>query len=118
MSKKFGKATIQVNGKRLETYPGASLDLGGVVRNSVVGDNDIGYSEQNKQSVINCEVMLGQDVSLEELRNAADVSAAFKCDTGQSYLIGSAWLVNPPVLTAGEGGRVALQFEGAAAQEV
>lgn len=115
--KTFGKATIQVNGKRLQSYPGASCDIGGVTRNSVVGDNDFAYSEANKQSSVNCEVMIPAGFSLRELSDNADISVVFKMDTGQSYLQSPAWLVNPPVATAGEGGRVALQFEGPPMQE-
>lgn len=116
--KLFGKAVVQWNGKRLMTKPGASIDIGGVTRTTVLGDNDVNYTEQNKQAVVSCEMMLAEGFSLRELADAADISVVFKCDSGQSYLVSPAWLTAPPVATGGDNSSVPLTFEGPAAQEI
>ncbi|MDP1534172.1 MAG: phage tail tube protein [Rubrivivax sp.] len=119
MSQRLGKAFIKADGKLLETMPGAKIDIGGVTRNTVVGANAVhGYAEQTKQSRLECEVSVGADTSLEEIAKIADATVTFECDTGQTYIMRNAWLVDPPVMTEGEGGRVPLVFEGAAAEEM
>lgn len=119
MSQLLGKAFIKVDGQLLETESGASLDLGGVTRNTIMGGNKVlGYAEQPKQSVLTCEIAVSRNTSLAEVRDWSDVTTTFEADTGQTWVQRNAWCVNPPVVTAGEGGKVPLTFEGAPAEEM
>ena len=72
-TKRFGRAFIRLDGQRLlESLPGASIDIGGVVRTPVVGDSSVlGYTEQLQQSEVECEISLGGGVSLVELGKIA-----------------------------------------------
>lgn len=116
---RLGKAYIKHDGKLLETNAGASIDIGGSVRATITGNNSVlGYSEQPKAAVLNCVISIGTQTSLAALRAIKDATITFECDTGQTYVMRSAWLVNPPVATDGAGGEVPLQFEGPAAEEM
>lgn len=116
---KLGKAYIKHDGNLLETNPGASIDIGGVTRTTVMGNNSVlGFAEQPKQSVVSCQISLGAQTSLEQLRALSGVTITFECDTGQTYVVRDAWLVNPPVATDGAGGAIPLQFEGPPAEEM
>lgn len=119
MAKKLlGKAYIRVDGKLLETMAGAKLDLGGETRETVVGNNAVlGHTGKPKQAKLECEIAVGQGVSLDELRKVEDATVTFEADTGQTYTLKNAWLVEPPVLTDGEGGKVPLVFEATPADE-
>jgi len=119
MAKKLGKAIIKVDGKALESMPGASLDIGGSERTTLVGQNEVqGFFETPKPSRLECEISVGTDTRLADMRGWDNVTISFECDTGQQYVQQGAWLLNTPALKASEGGRVALQFEGPPAQEM
>lgn len=105
--KRFGMAYIRVDGELLETMPGASIDIGGVERNNVDGDNEVlGFSERPVPAVIECEISMGPHTSLEKIRQITDATVTFECDTGQKYVCANAWVSNTLKATSGEGGKV------------
>lgn len=119
MARKLGSVKIKVDGTVLESKPGASLDPGGTERATVMGDNEVlGFSQQPKQSKVDCEIVYGKETSLSELGEIEDATLSFECDTGQTYVVQGAWLTNTPALKGGEGGSVQLTFEGPPAEEM
>lgn len=119
MGKKLGKAFIKIDGKLLESLPGAKLDIGGHERTAVVGSNSVqGFFETPKQSKMECEITVGKDTRLADMRLWDAVTISFECDTGQMYVIQGAWMANTPEMTASEGGKVPLTFEGPPAEEM
>lgn len=114
----LGRASIKVDGQLLQSHPGAMLDIGGVTRTSVVGNEVHGYSEAAKQSRLECEISYTGETSLAELARISDAVITFETDTGQIYVIGGAWIVDPPTVTDGSDGRVPLVFEGPPAEEM
>ena len=119
MGKKLGKATIKIDGQVLESLPGARLDIGGHERTTVIGSNKVqGYYETPVQSQMECEVTVGQELRLASMRGWDNVTISFEVDTGQQYVVQGAWLTNTPEMTASEGGRVPLTFEGPPAEEM
>ena len=119
MTMRLGKAYIKADGDLLETLPGAKMDIGGVTRSVVKGNNKIlGYSEQPKESMIECEIAVGPQTSLARLAALADVTITFEADTGQTWVSKNAFLTEPPVATDGEGGKVPLKFAGQPAEEM
>ena len=119
MGKRLGKAIIKIDGQSLETMPGASLDIGGVTRTTLVGDHKVqGQFETPKQSRLECEISVGTQTRLSQMRGWEDVTISMECDTGQQYVVQGAWLLDPAVLKTNEGGRVPLVFEGPPAEEL
>jgi hypothetical protein len=119
MGKKLGKAWIKVDGKLLETLPGAKLDIGGDERGTVVGANTVqGYFETPKPSRLECEISVGKHTRLAEMRAWNNVTISFECDTGQQYVVQGAWMTNTPEMTASEGGKIPMTFEGPPAEEM
>lgn len=116
--KLIGRAFITVAGNRVRSEPGATCDIGGVTRTTIVGDNGIdGFAETPKQSVVECSISVGAGESVAQYREISDTTITFECDTGQTYVIRNAWLTEPPVITGQEGGKVSLKFEGPPAEE-
>lgn len=116
---RLGKAFIKVNGQLLESMPGATLDIGGVSRAAVVGANTVhGFFETPKPAVVSCQISVSKDTKLEDMNTWADVSVTFECDTGQVWVVRQAFLTEPPVMTAGDGGQVPLVFNGPPAEKV
>jgi hypothetical protein len=118
MAKILGKVTLKIDGADIKSYPGATLDIGGTVRNPRVGHKYHGYSEQDKQAECECRIDLTESVSLDTIRGWADVTLAFETDVGKSYVINNASLANPPRLTDGGDSSVELSFFGPPAEEV
>ena len=116
---RMGRATIKVDGNTLETLPGATLDIGGSMRNTVVGaDRVLGYSEAPAPAELECRISLGKGITLEDLRNVTAATIQFEADTGQTYIMRNAWLAEPPKITQGDDGPVDLKFASGPAEEV
>lgn len=117
--KRYGKAFIKMDGNALESLPGASFEMGGVNRNTVIGGNKVlGYSEEPVPAKVECQISLAKGIKLEEFRQATDVVVTFATDTGQTYQLKNAWLAEPPKSTQGEGGPVDLIFNAEKAEEL
>ncbi|HEX7124682.1 MAG TPA: phage tail tube protein [Thermodesulfobacteriota bacterium] len=118
MGRVLGRATIKADGQLLETKPGAKLDLGGVTRSSILSNSSVDFAEQPKQARLECEISLKGGMRLADLQKMRDVTVTFEADTGQSYVVRNAFLVDPPVITDGQGGQIPVVFEGPPAEEV
>jgi uncharacterized repeat protein (TIGR04076 family) len=118
MSRYVGRVAIRVNGITLDSRPGAIINLGGTQRNAVVNDINMGFSEENKPSQIDCEVSIKEGDSFDFLRNMTEATCVFECDTGQQYVVRNAYTANPLELSGNEGGRVKLSIMGEPAEEV
>lgn len=119
MTQRLGKAFIKADGDLLESMPGAKIDVGGVERKPVIGNNTVlGYSETPVPSSVECEIAVGPTTSLLKLARLADVTITFECDTGQTYVCKNSFLTAPPVATDGDGGKVPLKFNGQPAEEM
>lgn len=117
--KKLGKATVKVDSDMLKTKPGASIDIGGVERTTVIGAVAVdGFYETPKPSRVECEVSVGTETKLSKISGWDNVTIVFECDTGQIYVVQGGWLTNTAALTASEGGKVPLVFEGPPAEEM
>lgn len=116
---RLGKAFIKANGELLETLPGAKIDIGGVTRSPIKGNNSIhGYSEQPKEATVECEISVAPGTSLKKYAALVDATITFECDTGQTFVVRDAFLTEPPVATDGDGGKVPLKFAGQPAEEM
>ncbi|RMG58795.1 MAG: phage tail protein [Gammaproteobacteria bacterium] len=118
MPQLLGTAYIKVDGDLLRSNPGAKIDLGGQVREPVVGAGTVhGYAEKTKEATVECEISLAKGDSLETIRSITNATITFECDTGQVYIVRHAFLTDPPVLSEGEGGKIPLKFAGMPAEE-
>lgn len=116
--KKLGIVHIKVNAQLLESLPGATIDIGGVVRSPVTGGTRmLGFTESIKPSEVECEVAVGVGTSLVALGAIADATLTFECDTGQIYIVREASVAEPPKATSGEG-KAPLKFFGQPAEEL
>lgn len=116
-NQKLGKAVITFGSKRLITAPGAKLDVGGIARKTVLGSTAVaGFTEEPKQSRLECSVIIGRGDSVKEL-NSDDISFVFEADTGQVYSVKNGWVVDTQTIDSGTG-QVQVVIEGYEAQEV
>lgn len=113
--KHHGRATINYNGKRLRSKPGATLNLGGTSRTpEPLDDGSVGYAEATAAPELSCTVPLTADLSVQELRDLIDANVVFESDTGKGWVIREAFTVD----TVSVGADVTLKFSGQAAEEL
>jgi len=99
-----GKALIRVNGRELRTFDEASLDPGGVKRDPVYGSGKIhGFKEETAPPQLECKIAHKADTSLTELGQIVDATVIFESDTGDTYVLRDAFVMEPAKLNAKDG---------------
>lgn len=117
MSNKLtGIVRIRVNNELLRSKPGAEIDIGGPARTTHAGSAVHGFTEELKPSKVTCTVVHDALTDLLKMRAWSNVTLEFECDTGVTYQIVGAWMLNTPTLKSGDG--VALEFEGPPADQI
>lgn len=95
---------------RVNALPGATFDLGGEKRDSVIGDAGVvGYTEEPMPPSVQCKLANTADVSIETLKDLTDVNINIQDDNGKSWVMRESWTVEPPKLSGGE---IDLQMAG------
>lgn len=113
-----GRAIIHVDGERLQTENGATLNPGGSNRTSMVGGGEVhGFQEEDVAPSMECSVRHKKGVSLRQLSDITDATVLFETDTGEQYILRDAFTTEPASLNAGDG-TVALKMEAIACDEV
>lgn len=114
-NKVMGQARIRANGQELTTEPKATLELGGIARDSVEADGRAGYfTEKTVPSKLECSVIVTPGLSISAL-NFDDATVTFEGDTGQTFVIGHAYSSEPPSINDG---KAKLVIMGPPAEEV
>jgi hypothetical protein len=100
------------------TDKGAKLNLGGVNRKEVVGDQVHGYAEEAVAPFVDCVVSVTVNTSLEDIMAVTNATVTYEADTGQVWVLKNAWSSVPPEITAGEGGKVPVKFIGMSCEKM
>lgn len=119
MAKLFGKAKVAVDGQYLLVDQDAKLNLGGVSRNVVKGNDVYGYSEEAMEATIDISFYLDANTNLDTLNNISDSTVTFQADTGQTYVLAHAFRTQPVELGANaKGGKATLKLAAPTAVQV
>ncbi|MBI2769990.1 MAG: phage tail tube protein [Burkholderiales bacterium] len=103
MAQVTGRVFIALNGQRIRSKEGATLDVGGVDREAAVSDAGVdGYSEKVVQAKVECKINDTADIRIDDIRKFKDGTLTFQTDTGKVYTCINAWCANPPKMTKGE----------------
>jgi len=98
-----GVAIIRVDGQEFPTERGATLDPGGVNRETKMAGRRPYYTEEPVPPKIEGDVLHTEDIDLIELGKIRDATVLFECDNGQDYMLGHAFVTETPQLSSGEG---------------
>jgi len=100
----------------VRSKPGASLNLGGMKRDSVEDDQGVaGYSETPVAPTIDATFVKKSGVSAQALADITSEDITFEGDDGSHYVLRQAWCSEPPERTAGE---IKVKFAGIKCDEV
>lgn len=117
MAQYLGRAKVMYDGRVLDTHPGAKIDLGGIERTPVIGDYTDGYAEKRKNATVECELNVGKDTPIQDIRNIAGATVIFEADIGRRWIVRDAFVTDTLTITAGEGGKVPVKISGKPAEE-
>ena len=107
MSQVTGRVFISLNGARVRSKEGASLEMGGVEREAAISDAGVdGYMEKITAPKVDCKINHTNATRLKELQ-AFTGTLTFETDSGSVYTLTQAWNAKPPKLEKGE---VTLEF--------
>jgi len=103
MAQITGKATVYVDGNKLEMENGAKANPGGISRQfERHGGRTYGREEEVAPSVEG-NILHTKDVDVLALGAIKDATVIFECDTGQKYVMRDASTENPVEIDAGSG---------------
>lgn len=117
--KTFSKAKVTMDGKVILARDSMAFDPGGVeraVQKSMAGID--GFSETTKEASLELDFSLLKGMSIDDFRNADDVTLVIELDTDQTYVMRNAWCVNPPPISAGSSAGVKVTFNSKPAEEI
>lgn len=98
-----GIATIMVDGTRLATENGATLDPGGYNREPERHGGDTYYKEDEVPPMVECNVLHTSETDIIALSNITGATIVFEANTGQKYILRGAFATTPVPLDSGSG---------------
>lgn len=119
MAKKTYTIVIKVNGKTVESMPGASITFGGMVRKAVTVNGRAGqhFTEEPVPGACKFKIAHDADTNIDEVRNWTNVTLVAECDSGVTYQSAGAFTSNAIELADGDGG-LAVEMTGPAFEEI
>lgn len=112
MAQILGIARIKVNAKLLESLPGASIELGGLVVKEIKrGHRNYGPVYEFVPGTLKCTIVAKLDSPIEEVRSLIEGVIVFQGDNGLTYKASRMYLKGTPTLKDGDG-EMELEFEG------
>ena len=111
-----GKAIIKVDGNQWRTTDGCKLHPGGVEREAKVGGGNVhGFTEKTKAPELDATVYHTGDTDLTAINAIKDATVIFECDTGNKYLLKSAFVTSQEALDS-ENGTVSVKMSAHACE--
>jgi hypothetical protein len=114
----LGIVDITWNGVKLPVESGATFQRGGLRNTTVIAGRQTFRSQKMMQSKVSATIPFQAGQSMTDITGTSAGELQFSCDTGQNFVIPTAWLVEDPQLTTGDGGKLKLDWEGGEALEL
>ena len=115
----LGIVDIVWRGRNLPVEKGAKFRKGGIKNNAVTYGRKVGRAREFQGSEVTATTNLEASQRLGNLLDPGEGELQVLCDTGQTFVIADAFLVDDIAeVTGGEGGKIELKWAGSAAEEV
>lgn len=99
-----GVATIRVDGEEIPTERGATLNPGGVNRETKMAGRRVYYNEEPVAPTLQATVLHTEDIDLVDMGKIRDATVLFECDNGQDYMLTGAFVTETAELSSDQGG--------------
>ncbi len=104
MARQTGRVTVSVDGSKLQSKAGASMQPGGETRteNDMTDQGTFYYKEMLKPGMVKATLIHMSDTDLKTLRETTDATVQYETDTGLVYTLPNAVLTEFGDLANGE----------------
>lgn len=100
----LGQARFTADGQTFASDGSSTLDLGGVTRESVVGDFDANsYKETPVPSRCELNILIKRGTSLAQINAIDNATLVMVADTGQQYIVRGAYVADAVSLSTSDG---------------
>jgi hypothetical protein len=114
----LGIIDIVWKGQKIPVEKGAKIRIGGLKANPVMSGRRVGYAHEWQNSEVTATTHLQRGQSFKTLYSAGEGELQVLCDTGQTYIMADAFLVDDrPEITGGEGGKIELKWAAGEPEE-
>lgn len=118
MAQALGIVDIIWRGRNIPVEKGAKFRPGGIQNTAVNYGRKTGRAQEYIGSMAEAVTNLEKGQRYDGLWDPGEGELQIMCDTGQTYVVGDAFLTERPEVTGGEGGKISLKWEGSAAEEI
>lgn len=105
-------------GRAFPCETGAKAKIGGMKNTPVIYGRKVGRAESFEASEVTAVIPLEKGVRYGNLWDTGEGELQVRCDTGQVFTWGDAFLTDHPEITGGEGGKMEFKWAGGAPEEV
>jgi len=119
MTQVLGIVDIVWRGRNIPVEKGAKFRLGGIKNTAVTYGRKVGRSQEYQGSEVTATSNLEAGQRWGNTWDPGEGELQILCDTGQTYVIGDAFLEGDiPEITGGEGGKFELKWAGSSPEEI
>jgi hypothetical protein len=108
----LGIVDIYFNGVKLDNEPGGTVKLGGVRNKEVIFSRKVGRAQMMVASEISVTVPVEAGQRVTDTFSTDEGELQVHCDTGQIFSWDEAFLTEALEFSAGDGGKLKLNFKG------
>jgi hypothetical protein len=115
----LGILDVVWRGKKIPAEKGSKFRLGGLKNNVVLAGRQTHRAQEYINSSCELTTILKRGQSWSDIWTTDEGELQVNCDTGQSYVFTDAFLEgDPPDITGGEGGKIALKWAMSEGEEI
>ncbi len=118
MTQSLGVVDIIWNGVKFPAEKGATFKQGGLVNKTVYAGRQVFRSQEPMAAMVTATTPFLASTSIAAILAPGEAELQFKCDTGQTYVMPNAFIVDQIEITGGEGGKVKLTWNANEAEEL
>lgn len=118
-NQKLGRVIIKVDGDVIESFPGAEISIGGIVRKDKENANHPGhFSVSKKGGSVKAQFDIGPSTSLRAFEAMDNVTINCELDTGQTYVGAHYYCAEVPDFKDGDDSKIEVEFRGPEMEEM
>lgn len=117
MAQALGLVSIRWNGTKLPVEKGSTFQQGGLMQKPIITGQQVDFANEMREGKVSATKRLMRGDALLGIWSPGTGELQVQTDTGQTYLVPDAFLTNTANFTAGEGGKVKLEWAFGVAQE-
>ena len=114
----LGIIDIVWRGRNIPVKQGAKFKVGGIQNTAVTYGRKVGRAQEFMGSEVTATTNFERGQRFGALWDQAEGELQVVCDTGQTFVIGDAFLTERPEITGGEDGQMELKWMGSAPEEI